>query len=778
MKNLRKHRIKWIAIGLLLIAYAFCLPKKLFKSPTSTVIEDRNGRLLGAKIAEDGQWRFPHITEVPEKFSKAIVAFEDRHFKKHPGFNPASIISALITNTKAGEVKRGGSTLTQQTIRLSRPEKRRSYMEKARELAQATRLELRHSKKEILALYSSNAPFGGNVVGLDAASWRYFGRPANELSWAEAATLAVLPNAPGLIHPGRNRDMLEEKRNFLLAKMLKMGEIDQADYDAAIIEPLPEKPHALPQEAPHLLERLHASNKGERITTSISGDIQTKSRTILTKHHKRLQRSGVNNGAVIIIDVNTRQVLAYHGNTLTSAEHHKDVDVIKAPRSTGSILKPFLYMAMLDGGDILPQTLVADVPTQIGNFTPKNYDKEYYGAVHADLALSRSLNIPSIRLLRKYGVARFKDKLNDIGLNEVKYNANYYGLSLILGGAESSLWDLAKAYSMLPATLNHYTDDYGKYYENELFEPQLLLNRKFEKGKGIKEPVHFSASSVWQAAEALKNVKRPNEEVAWEYFHSSKRVAWKTGTSFGNRDAWAIGFNANYLVAVWVGNADGEGRPNMTGVSSAAPIMFETFDLLPGNAWFEKPYSDLFEAEVCSRSGQLAGRYCETTNDQWIGEKGLYSEPCRFHKVVHVTSDERYRVNTSCADLSAMKPKTYFVLPPAWEWYYKRNNMDYEVLPPLKDECNVLSDGHMAFIFPANNAQVTIPSDMNGKKQNLVVKVAHKRPANEVFWYLNEEYVGSTVDIHEIGVQPPPGKHFIHATDASGEKITRVIHVD
>ena len=213
---IKKNKKKTVVFLVLLIAYFFCLPGDLFKDPTATVITSQNNQLLGAQIASDGQWRFPHNDSIPEKFKICIVQFEDEYFYKHPGFNPISIFKALKDNMSAGEVKRGGSTLTQQVIRLSRKGQSRTYLEKIKEIILATRLEVRDSKQEILAYYSSNAPFGGNVVGLDAASWRYFNRDAHQLSWAESATLAVLPNAPSLIYPGKNQERLLEKRDRLL----------------------------------------------------------------------------------------------------------------------------------------------------------------------------------------------------------------------------------------------------------------------------------------------------------------------------------------------------------------------------------------------------------------------------------------------------------------------------------------------------------------------------------------------------------------------------------
>ena len=374
-KEIKKHKLKSGILALLLVWYYFSLPKELFNESTSTVIESAEGHLLGAQIASDEQWRFPHNDSVPTKFKESIVAFEDAYFYRHPGFNPISISKALWRNIRSNSIKRGGSTLTQQVIRLSRKGKGRTYFEKFIEIILATRLELRDSKAKILARYASNAPFGGNVVGLDMASWRYFGRTPNELSWSESATLAVLPNAPSLIYPGKNQQRLLEKRNTLLKKLFESNKIDELTYQLAIQEALPQKRVPLPQIAPHLLQKISETAKGKRVKTSVAYPLQKRVNAIVKNHYNNLQQNQIYNIAVLVLDVKTRKVLSYVGNAPTDKAHQKDVDIIDKPRSTGSILKPFLFAGMLDAGEILPNTLVADVPTQIANYNPKNFGK-------------------------------------------------------------------------------------------------------------------------------------------------------------------------------------------------------------------------------------------------------------------------------------------------------------------------------------------------------------------------------------------------------------------
>ncbi|MFI1744615.1 penicillin-binding protein 1C [Thalassobellus sediminis] len=774
---IKRHKKKSVIITILVIAYYFCLPNPLFKDPTATVITSSNNELLGAQIAADGQWRFPHNDSVPEKFKTCIIQFEDEYFYKHPGFNPISIFKALRDNLKSGGIKRGGSTLTQQVIRLSRKGQKRSYFEKLKELILATRLEFRASKEKILAYYSSNAPFGGNVIGLDAASWRYFNRNANELSWAESATLAVLPNAPSLIYPGKNQERLLQKRNRLLKKLLANQIIDSLTYNLSVMEGLPQKPYPLPQTTPHLLQKIAQLNNGERIQTTIDAKLQKRVNFIVKNHYNQLSQNEIYNAAVLVLDVKTRQVLAYVGNTPTDKAHQKDVDIINKPRSTGSILKPFLYAAMLDAGDLLPNTLVTDVPTQFGSYNPENYNKTYDGAVPASRALSRSLNVPAVRMLQTFGLDRFHHYLKALHLKDLKYNANHYGLSLILGGAESNLWDICKSYTAFSSTLNHYSENSSEYFSNEFCEPTFLASKHIDFGKKTSDKTLFDAASIYLTYESLKEVNRPESDESWEFFDGSKQIAWKTGTSFGFRDAWAIGSTKDYVVGVWVGNADGEGRPGLVGVQTAAPILFDVFDLLPNSDWFSKPFDDMQEVSICKKSGYRASQNCDDVETKSIQISGLKTKPCPYHILVHLDKTETFQVNSSCEDINNLKHKSWFVLPPLMAYYYKTKNPFYKPLPKFRSDCLGENGVSIEFIYPKENNNIFLPKDFDGKTNDLILKIAHSRPESTVFWYVDETFLGSTKDIHELAIIPKTGKHLITVVDEFGNEAKRWVTI-
>jgi penicillin-binding protein 1C len=771
-----KNKIKSAITLVLLLIYYFSLPRTLFQEPYSTVIESREGELLGAKIASDGQWRFPAQDSVPDKFKKCIVYFEDEYFYKHPGFNPGAMVNAFRQNRKTGKVVRGGSTLTQQVIRLSRKGKNRTYFEKIIEIILSTRLELGYSKDEILELYAAHAPFGGNVVGLEMAAWRYFGVQSSQLSWAENAVLAVLPNAPGLIYPGKNQIKLLRKRNHLLLKLHNAGIIDKLTYELSIEEPLPQKPYDLPQDAPHLLQRVAKNDAGLRIKTTIDHALQSRVNQIAKYYYNQFKQNEVYNLAVLVIDVQNRNVLSYVGNSPTDADHQKDVDIIDAPRSTGSILKPFLYAGMLDDGELLPNTLIADTPTQISGYTPQNFNLTFDGAVPAHRALSRSLNIPAVLMLQDFGVHKFYEELQKFQLNNINKAPDHYGLSLILGGAESNLWDLCRTYANLSSTLNYYVKNQAKYRTKEFTELNYKKGHESDFGSDTDQKNILGAGSIWLTYNAMEQVNRPEGDEAWKFYDSSVKIAWKTGTSFGNRDAWAIGTNSKYVVGIWVGNATGEGRPTLTGVTSAAPILFDVFNLLPRQKWFATPYKDLAEVEVCRLSGYLAKDNCPKIK-QWVSKKGKSTKVCPYHKIIHLDKAEQFQVNSSCENVDNIVTKSWFVLPPVMAWYYKSQHLEYLPLPPFKEGCEGTQTTVMDFIYPKANSKIYLTKDFNSEVQPVILKVASTERDKELFWYVDNVYKATTKTFHELPISPTAGIHYITVVDAEGNEIRRKVEI-
>lgn len=771
-----QNKVKSVITLLVLLVYYFSLPKILFSSPYVTVLESEEGELLGAKIAQDGQWRFPAQDTVPEKFNTCLRYYEDQHFYRHPGFNPVAMLKALFQNYQAQRVTRGGSTITQQVVRLSRDQPPRTYLEKIVELILATRLEWRYSKDEIMGLYAAHAPFGGNVVGLEMAAWRYFGIKPSQLSWAECATLAVLPNAPSLIYPGKNQEVLLKKRNRLLLKLHTEQVMDSLTYALSLQEPLPQKPYELPQIAPHLLQWLAKSHQEERLRSTIRFDLQQRVNQLAEQYYLSYKQNEVYNLAVLVVDVKTRNVLAYVGNAPTDKLHRKDVDIIRSPRSTGSILKPLLYAGMLNDGKILPNTLVPDVPTQISGYSPENFDRSYDGAVPAHAALSRSLNIPSVLMLQQYGVNKFYEELQQYALKNINKHPNHYGLSLILGGAESNLWDLCKTYTNLSSTLNYYNAT-NAYRKNEFTDLNVFAHDKMHFGEQQTAEYMISAGAIWLTYNAMEEVNRPAGDEAWKFYDSALKISWKTGTSFGNRDAWAIGTTEDYVVGVWVGNASGEGRPLLTGVGSAAPLLFDVFRLLPRSNGFVLPENDLLTEDVCTLSGYLAQENCESAK-AYIPRNGIRTKICPYHQLIHLNSTAEYRVNTSCEAMDQIISKKWFVLPPVMEWYYKSKHADYKVLPPFREDCLYTRGVSMDFIYPKEYAsKIYLTKDFSGKIQPVVLKVAHTVTKAKLFWYANDHFLGTTQTFHEMPLRLKSGVYVITVTDEEGSEISRKMEI-
>ncbi|MBW8244510.1 penicillin-binding protein 1C [Muricauda oceani] len=775
-KYIVNHKITFGVFFIILILWLFCLPKNLFEDPTSTVVDSSEGSLIGARIADDGQWRFPQIDSVPERFKQSILLFEDEYFYQHPGFNPISIIKAIGHNLTK-ETRRGGSTITQQVIRLSRKNQSRTYWEKLIEIFMATRLELRHSKEDILELYASHTPYGGNVVGLETAAWRYFGIPAHELSWGQSAALAVLPNAPALIFPGRNEQAFLDKRNRLLKKLWEKKVIDETTYGLAIAEPLPQKPFPLPDVAPHLTERIRNEHPGERVTTSIQRPLQQRLNLLAERHYRQLQSNEIHNLAILVLDVETRKVLGYVGNSPSDETHANYVDIITKKRSTGSTLKPFLFASLLDEGQLLPHSLVEDVPTVINGYNPQNFNLKHVGAVPASKALSRSLNVPAVRLLREYGLQKFYNKLHKMKMESLDKPSSYYGLSLILGGAESSLWEVTSTYAAMASSLNYFLTHSSTYRKQEFTEATYLQNESKDFGEEQFDPLVLGAGAIYSTFQSMYEVNRPEGDENWQFFDSSQPIAWKTGTSFGFKDAWAVGVTPKYAIGVWAGNADGEGRPGLTGITAAAPLLFDVLDALPQSGWFPEPFDDLVELEVCAQSGFRASVYCDDFKKEWVPTHGTRSGPCPYHQQVFLDASERFRVNSACYPLEDMVAKNWLVLPPILEHYYASSNPNYKSLPPYLEGCSALENNLMEFIYPKRNEAVLLPKDLGKKTSEIILKLAHQQSNAIIYWYLDETFVGKTQNFHELILNIESGEYTLTAFDNQGNRIQQLVEV-
>jgi len=570
------------------------------------------------------------------------------------------------------------------------------------------------------------------------------------------------------------------KRNQLLDQLLAEKIIDLETNKLAKLEPIPDKPLKLPQDAPHLIQYISKQLKKQKqpnkaITTSVNSYWQKQVNQILFMHNKQLAANGINNACALVIHVPTGTIKSYIGNIYKPAENTYDnfVDIIQAPRSPGSTLKPFLYEAMLEDGMILPNTLINDIPTQVAGYSPQNFDLGYSGAVPANKALSRSLNVPAIRMLNAYKYQRFYERLKMLGITTLNKPSPHYGLALILGGGENNMFELASVYANMARLLNNYSTNSGHYnndnWFNARFEKLALSNTPF-----MQLPMFgkMNAACVYQTFEAMDEAMRPGDEALWQQFESSRKIAWKTGTSFGFRDAWSIGVTPEYVVAVWVGNADGQGKPGLIGVQAAAPIMFDIFKILPRTSWFNPPFDEMKKAIVCQQSGYKANANCWPVDTIYINKKNEKTGVCPYHELVHLNKTKTFRVNSNCESVSNMIHESWFVLPPAVEYYYKAAHPNYKTLPPFRNDCGEGNSKQvMELIYPKKSNRLFIPIELDGNTGKAIFEVAHKYANAKIFWYLDEGFIGTTQRFHQMEIAPKAGKHALTVTDDNGNSL-------
>jgi len=779
LKKKKKRKIALIVLGVALIWFAFALPKPLFKDPVSVVIEDEQGKLLGARLAKDEQWRFPKMDAVPLSFAQAIISYEDKRFYQHFGVDIRSMTRAIRQNLKANKVISGASTLDMQVMRMAFKNRKRTIWQKMIESILAVRLNLRYSKKEIMSYYASNAPFGGNIVGLEAAAWRYYGKSPQLLSVGEATLLAVLPNNPSLVRPGKNESTLLRKRNKLLDKLWQQKKIDSLTCVLSKDEPLPGKPHRLPSYAPHLLNYAIQSkdNQSTRTRTTINRNLQEKVNQIVKLQLRRLKANEVNNCAVLVLDVETGHAKAYVGNAITTgSEHGSRVDVIQSNRSTGSVLKPILTGLALDDGLVTPKSLLQDFPTQFGQYHPENFNNNYAGVVPMDEALIRSLNIPFVRLLRTYGMDKFHHNLKVLGLKSLVHPADYYGLTLIVGGAETSPWQVGSAYASLARTLRHFYDKDGEYRLEDIHSASYTLAEKKEESTYRKEAPVMSAGAIWNVFEMMKSLKRPNNEGEWQRFGTGRPVAWKTGTSIGFRDAWAMGLDRDYVVVVWTGNANGEGRAGLTGVNMAAPILFDVFKQLPQGKWFDAPFDELTRQAVCAQSGYLANEGCPVDTIQGLSDVGNLPV-CSYHVLTNLDSSRHFRVTRDCAQGEDIRQVSVFKLRPIEAFYYKMHHPDYQGLPPFRKGCEPNGYKPMQLIYPRKPNKIFVPVGLNGEKEKIIFEVAYDYPKETLFWHLDNQFLGRTKHFHQMALSPTSGQHKLTIVDKDGHRLVQYFEI-
>jgi penicillin-binding protein 1C len=479
---------------------------------------------------------------------------------------------------------------------------------------------------------------------------------------------------------------------------------------------------------------------------------------------------------MIVVDNTSKQVKAYVGNQMASSTPFRFVDMAQAKRSSGSTLKPFLYASAIEQSHILPNSLIRDVPISFDGYQPKNFNEEFHGLVPADEALSRSLNIPFVNLLYNYGLPIFYEDLQQLGLHEIDKGSEHYGLTLILGGAEVSLWELTKAYVNFKSIYTNYVENSSQYSTENISELNPFEGDINKKPELSFTPSIWSAASVYFSMEAMTNLNRPEDINTISLLGQEQQIAWKTGTSFGFKDAWSIGINDDYTIGVWVGNADAEGRPQLTGVKAAAPIMFEMFRELPRtNNWLQPPFDDLKKDKICNFSGWPVTSHCENYTEQYVPARHIKRKNCPYHVSLSVDKSEQFQVNRNCYPARELKTKSFVKLSPVERYYIKLSN--FKAPPPMHPNCKQSEQANvMEFIYPRSGESIILPKSFDENDEEVALKLAHAK--NEtVYWYLDKNYLTTTEEIHEISLYLEPGNYEISVVDSQGHQLRQNLTV-
>lgn len=751
----------WSAGFLLLIV----LLNRVFPLPPipefSKVITDKNGALLSAYLSEDSKWRLRAQTdEVSPELIKAILEKEDRYYYYHPGVNLVSVARAIFVNTFFGRKRLGASTITMQLARMLDPSPR-TYASKFKEIFRAFQLELHYSKEEILSLYLTLLPYGGNIEGVKAASLIYFGKPPSNLSLAEAVTLTVIPNDPNNLRPDRNNKLLREKRIFWLKYFELNNVFPPSQVRDAINEEIPSQRLQIQRKAPHLSDYLYGRRiKGDVIKTTIDQRIQSVAETILKNYINRKKPQGITNGAVLIIRNKDNSVAAYLG----SADFNDDasfgqVNGIEALRSPGSALKPLLYAYAIDLGMLTPKMKTNDIPSNFGGYIPENFDMEFRGEVTVREALINSLNIPAVRLLQDIGVSPFVDLLIKNGVKELKPQKKKLGLSLILGGCGITLKSITNLFSVFPAG--------GKFRELKYYDGQKLSSPE----------LIFTDGACYLISEMLSTNVRPDLLVYMEDIAGLTRIAWKTGTSFGKKDAWAIGYDQNYTIGVWVGNFDGTGSPNLSGAETATPLLFELFKTVSvgnkGEKFIKPPSAGI--RDVCAISGKPPGRFCTKLIKDYYLINRSHNETCEAEKEFYVSSDFSFQYCLECLPDSGYLKKVYRIYDPELLLWMKEKGISSEPLPPHNPACAKVSvAGGPKIISPSPDFEYLIESNKGGE---IMLQAVAEQGVRRLFWYVDNVFYGNTNLGEKIFIKPAKNQMKITCLDDRGRNSTIVIKV-
>ncbi len=732
----------------------FPFPENRLTPAPSTVVYDRNGRPLRFYLAPDHSWRFPvTLAEIAPVLTTTLTASEDRYFRLHPGINPLALARAALGNLLAGRVTSGGSTITMQVARLIEP-KPRTLWAKSVEMFRAVQLETRRTEDEILTAYLNLAPFGGNIVGVGAAAYFYFGKTPDRLSLGEAALLTALPRAPVRYDPVRDRNAAARARDMVLDQLATRGAIPQKMAAEAKAVPVPDHLADPPFLAPHFCDLAKARHPGKaRLRTTLDPFAQKTAEEIVKGRAERLRGLGIGSTAAVILDRKTRDVLAMVGSPhFFDAPRSGQINGTVIRRSPGSALKPFLFARAMDDGLIVPESLLMDIPTAFSGYSPKNYDGLFRGRVTAEKALITSLNVPAVRLLDAVGQEAFHTLLLRGGLTTLDKPASHYGLSLILGGGEVTLLSLAGLYATLA--------DGGEHVAPRLFPDAPTTGVRL-----------FSPEACALTTEILAQVERPDLPGGFERVLGAPAVAWKTGTSYGHRDAWAFGFSAEHVIGVWVGNMDATPVKGISGSIHAGPILFELFRAVEttGSRLPDPGPLNVAEVEVCAESRCLAGPFCHRRIMIKTIPGRTRLTPCPIHKQIHVDQETGLRLAGSCLERRPSRTEIVAEYPAELCAWWRSTGIAFASPPPPHPDCAEVAGGEPPrIVSPVATAPYALRTDVPASFQRLSLSANVAPPATKVYWYQDGLLVAHGSAGDRLFVDLSPGRHRLVAMDDLG----------
>lgn len=737
-----------LAFGLfLLLNLFFPLPDKL---EYSLVITDNRDEIIHAYLTGDDKWRMnTGLEEISPLLRKTIVAKEDKYFYRHWGVNPFAVVRALAANITRMKTTSGASTITMQVARLLEP-RRRTLGSKIVQMFRAFQLEWKYSKGEILQLYLNLVPYGGNIEGVKAASLLYFGKNPDHLSLAEITALSIIPNRPSSLVIGRDNAHIVNERNRWLKKFAEEKVFTEKEIADALAEPLTASRGTVPRQIPHLAAKLKKQG-GWYCRTSIDMNMQWKTEKLVADYIRVQRLRNIRNAAVIILDNTTHQVLTYVGSSgFADTTDGGQVNGAAAVRQPGSTLKPLLFGLCFDEGLLTPKSVIADVAGNYGGYSPENYDRKFNGYVNVEYALAHSLNIPAVKSLQLLGKETLVRKLSACGFEQVRKDQRKLGLSMILGGCGTSLEELTGLFSVFANDGDFYAPSY------------LFADTNHRAIQILSPPAAFMVNEI------LSRINRPDFPLSWTATERMPRIAWKTGTSYGRRDAWSIGYNKRYTVGVWVGNFSGVGVPDLSGAEIATPLLFRIFNTIDYDSdteWFSQPRG-LDLRQVCSESGMVPSAHCSKLSSDYFIPLVSSTRACDNMREVAINPDGNISYCNNCAPASGYRKKWFKVIAPEMQSWMAENHIGFEKIPPHYSECEVIFKGGGPQIeSPANGSEYLV-SRQDPEPLQLRCKTAND--VSKVYWYINNKFYKASPAAEKQFFVPEEGSVKISCTDDKG----------